>query len=61
MILTLEVEQTDMDAFGGLLDAALKGSGLVVLPDAAAWMNRMQAAIAEALTPDGRLKETTDG
>jgi hypothetical protein len=58
MTLTLEVEQADMDAFGRLLDAALKGSGLAVLPDASAWMNRMQTAITEAQKP---VEETHNG
>jgi len=51
MILKLEVEQTHMDAFARLVDAALKGAGVAVLPDASAWMAIMQDAVKAAQEP----------
>lgn len=47
MKLTLSVEQSEMDAFGRILDAACR-SGAAIAPDVTVWMHMMQAAIAEA-------------
>jgi len=56
MTLTLDVEQTHMDAFARLVDAALKGAGVAVLNDASAWMAIMQDAVKTAHEP----KEETE-
>jgi len=50
MILTLNVEQEQMDAFARLVDAALKGAGVAVLTDASAWMAIMQNAVQATRT-----------
>jgi len=51
MTLTLDVEQTHMDAFARLVDAALKGAGVAVLTDASTWMTIMQDAVKAAQEP----------
>lgn len=57
MIIKLEVEQTQMDAFARLVDAALKGAGITLLDDAALWVGLLREAAkpdetVEASSPD---------
>jgi len=44
MILKLDVEQAQMDAFARLVDAALKGAGIALLDDAALWVGLLREA-----------------
>ena len=50
MILTFDVEQAQMDAFARIADAALKGAGIAMLADVAAWMTIMQDAVKSTQT-----------
>jgi len=44
MILKLDVEQAQLDAFARLTDAALKNGGLALLDDAALWVGLLREA-----------------
>ena len=54
MIIKLDVEQTQMDAFARLVDAALKGAGITLLDDASLWVGLLR----EAAKPDETVEPT---
>jgi len=52
MIIKLDVEQAQMDAFARLVDAALKGAGITLLDDASLWVGLLrEAAKPETMEP----------
>lgn len=55
MILKLDVEQPQMDAFARLVDAALKGAGIALLDDAGLWVGLLR----EAAKPEEVQQEET--
>ncbi len=55
MILKLDVEQTQLDAFARLVDAALKGAGITLLDDAGLWVGLLR----EASKPEEPQQEET--
>jgi len=44
MILKLDVEQAQLDAFARLTDSALKNGGIALLDDAALWVSLLREA-----------------
>ncbi len=44
MIIKLDVEQAQLDAFARLVDAALKGAGITLLDDAGLWVGLLREA-----------------
>lgn len=44
MILKIDVEQSQLDAFARLVDAALKGAGITLLDDAGLWVGLLREA-----------------
>jgi hypothetical protein len=60
MILKLDVEQAQLDAFARITDAALKNGGLALLDDAALWVGLLREAAKPEEAPPIELTSSPD-